>query len=324
VSADQPFSVHRDVEAAAARLQGQLVTTPLVPSPWLSWRRGADVRLKLENVQVTGSFKARGALNRLSQLSPTERRRGVVAASSGNHGLGVAHAARRLGVEATVFVPTTTPESKRQLIALAGAAVAVHGDDCVVTESHARQLAAATERVYVSPYNDPGVIAGQGTVAVELLKQWPEVEIVYVAAGGGGLLSGMAGWARGHGARCEWVGCSPSASPALAECVRQGAVVDVPCSPTWSDSTHGGVEPDAITVPLCRELVDRWITVGEQAIAQAMRGCLQHQHLLVEGAAGVAIASLLADPSLGGRRACVVVCGGNLPWERLRVLVGGG
>ena len=318
-----PFDVFAEVERAHARIGGRLVTTPLLPSSWLSAATGAEVRLKLENVQVTGSFKARGALSRLCALSAADLRRGVVAASSGNHGLGIAHAAQLLGCAATVFVPTTTPVDKRQALAASGAHVEVFGDDCVLTEAHARSVAGERGAVYVSPYNDALVIGGQGTVARELLQQWPAVEVVYVAVGGGGLIGGMAGWAARAHAAVEWVGCSPAASPALERCVRAGRVVDVPCGATWSDSTHGGVEDGAITVPLCAAVVDRWLQVDEPAIAAAMRGSLQHQHMLVEGAAGVAIAALLADGDLRGRRAAVVVCGGNLPWSRLQELVAG-
>ncbi len=318
-----PFDVHAEVLGAAARLSGRLLTTPLVPSPWLSTAVGAEVRLKLENVQVTGSFKARGALSKISTLSPLALARGVVAASSGNHGLGVAHAAGLLGTRATVFVPTTTAVDKRAMLAARGVEVIVHGEDCVDTEVAARAFAAAAGRSYVPPYNDPQVIGGQGTVALELLAQWSEVEVVYVAVGGGGLLAGMAGYAASAHPAVEWVGCSPRASAALAACCRAGRTIDVSCAPTWSDSTHGGVEPDAITVPLCAALTDRWLEVDEPAIAAAMRQCLQHQHLLVEGAVGVALAAMLADRELRGRRAAVVVCGGNLPWSRLRELIGG-
>ena len=319
-----PAQLATAVAAAAARLRDVVVTTPVVPAPWLSHELGIDVRCKLENVQRTGSFKLRGASNALLQLAPAAARRGVVAASSGNHGLGLAAAAAELGVAVTVFVPTTTPAEKRAAIAAYGAEVVVHGDDCVLTEQHARAVAAADGRSYLSPYNDAAVVAGQGTVAVELLAQFPAVETLYVALGGGGLLAGMAAYARSVRPGIEIVAASPLASPAMAECVRQGRIVDVPCGPTWSDSTAGGVEPGAITFPWCQQLVDRFVDVDEAAIADAMRDCLRHQHLLVEGAAGVAIAACRADRARTGRRAAIVVCGGNLPLDRLRALLAGG
>lgn len=321
MSSVDPSALATAVRAAAERIRPHVVATPLVRAPWLAHELGADVRFKLENVQATGSFKLRGAVNALLQLPPARRSRGVVAASSGNHGLAVATAAKSLQVPATVFVPTSTPAEKRAAIAAAGAEVQVHGDDCVFTEQHAREVAMAADRPYVSPYNDAAVIAGQGTVAVELLQQWPEVDTLYVALGGGGLTAGMAAYAKACRSGIAVVACSPLASPAMAECVRQGAIVDVPCGPTWSDSTAGGVEPGAITFPLCRTLVDRFVDVDEEAIARGMRDCLAHQHLLVEGAVGVAIAAARQDRERRGRNVAVVVCGGNLPMALLRRLL---
>jgi threonine dehydratase len=316
-----PAAAASAVAAAAERLRPLVVRTPLLPSPRLSRACAADVRLKLENVQHTGSFKFRGASNALACLAPARRRAGVVAASSGNHGLALASAAAALGVAATVYVPTTTPGEKRAAIAAHGAEVVVHGDDCVVAEAEARAVAAATGRVYVSPYNDPDVLAGQGTIAVELLEQWPDVDTVYVAMGGGGLLAGMAAYAKAARPRIEFVACSPAQSPAMAACVRAGRIVDVPCHDTFSDSTAGGVEPGAVTFELCRALVDRWLEVDERAIAVAVADALEHSHLLVEGAAGVALAACCQDAAVRGRRAAVVVCGANVPLARLRAML---
>ncbi|MBL8727520.1 MAG: pyridoxal-phosphate dependent enzyme [Planctomycetes bacterium] len=314
-------SLAHEVMAAARRLGDLVVRTPVVPCPWLSAATGADVRLKLENVQRTGSFKLRGALHALLRLSPAQRRHGVVCASSGNHGLGVATAAAQLQLAAAVFVPESTPAGKVAAIERAGASVERFGADCVDTERHAREVAAATGRHYVSPYNDADVVAGQGTVAVELLAQWPDVEVVYVALGGGGLIGGMAAYARSVRPAIEFVACSPSASAAMAACVRQGRIVDVPCEPTWSDSTAGGVEPGALTFPLCQQLIDRFVDVDEPAIEHALLAMLGEQHLLVEGAAAVAVAGCRQDAPPAGRRAAIVVCGGNLPLPLLQRLL---
>lgn len=317
-----PADIAAGVLRAAVRLQGRVVTTPTIGSPWLTAATGAEVRLKLENVQHTGSFKFRGACNALLAMPAAQAARGIVTASSGNHGLGVAAAAAGVGVRATVYVPLATAPAKQAAIRAAGAEVRPFGDDCVFTELEARRVATATGQTYVSPYNDPLVIAGQGTIAVELLAQWPAVEVVYVALGGGGLISGMAAHGKAVRPELEFVACSPAASPAMAACVRAGAIVDVPCFDTLSDSTAGGVEPGAITFPLCQQLVDRYLEVDEAAIAAALVGCLEHQHLLVEGAAAVAVAACLADPLRRGRRAAIVVCGGNLPLARLRAVLG--
>ena len=309
------------VIAAEQRLRGSVLHTPVVPCPWLSDELSADIRWKLENIQHTGSFKLRGASNALHCLTDQQKTKGVVAASSGNHGLGLAKAAQQLNVKASVFVPSSTPLLKQESIRRYGATVEVHGDDCVVTEQHARKIARETGQTYISPYNDATVIAGQGTTAYELMADWPEVEVVYVALGGGGLISGMAAYAKTRSPKIEFVACSPIASPAMAECVRQGAIVDIPCGPTWSDSTAGGVEPGAITFPLCRDLVDRFINVEEHAIESAMRDALLLQHQLIEGAVGTAIAACRADAQLRGRRAAIIACGGNLPYDLLQKLV---
>ncbi len=311
----------RAVERAAAALRPHVVHTPLVAAPWLADEPGTDVRLKLESLQHTGSFKFRGATYALRSLPPAVAARGVVAASSGNHGLGTAAAARALGVPARVLVPATTPAKKRERIAAAGAQVEVFGDDCVEAEQEARRQAARSGRTYLSPYNDPVVVAGQGTVAVELLADWPAVEVLYVALGGGGLIAGMAAYAKAHRPDLEVVACSPAASPAMAECVRAGAIVDVPCGPTLSDSTAGGVEPGAITFGLCRDLVDRYLEVDEAAIAAAMVATLREGRLLAEGAAAVAIAACRADANRRGRRAAVVLCGANVDLATVRALL---
>lgn len=308
----------REVEAAAARLRARLAPTPLVRSEWLSARLGRDVLLKLENVQPTGSFKVRGAWNRMLALDARARERGVVAASSGNHGLALACVARELGVRSLVCVPTTTPVAKREAIGAMGADVVVVGSDCVLTEQHARAEATRRGATYVSPYNDVLVAAGQGTVAVELLAQRPDLASVVVSVGGGGLIGGMGAWLHAHAPAVRVVGVSPLASPAMDECVRAGRIVDVACEPTWSDSTAGGVEADSITFPLCRDFVHDWLRVGEQDIGRAIVDMLRHQHLLVEGAAALAVAGLPAARNLPAGPVAVVVCGANLPFDLLQ------
>lgn len=319
-SASSPLvaRLQQEVVLAAGRLRPHLQLTPLLRSPSLSRECGTDVFLKLENLQPTGSFKVRGALNRLLCLSPQERSRGVVAASSGNHGLGLAYAGRLVGAAVEVFVPETTPNEKRAAIAATGARVVVHGADCVDTEARARAVAAASNRVYVSPYNDLLVAAGQGTIAVELVEQGQQVTAVYVALGGGGLVSGIAAHLREQRPEVEVIAVSPEASAAMAECVAQGRIVDVPCGPTLSDSTAGGVEPGAITFELCRDLVHRHLRIGEAAIGRTLVRLLAEDHLLTEGAAALAVAGLLQDRQRRKGPLAVVLCGANLPLSILR------
>ena len=292
--------------------------TPVVPSLALGEAIGAEVWLKCENLQVTGSFKVRGATNRLLTLPDETRRTGVVAASSGNHGIAVAHAGRALGVPVTVYVPDFASAAKVAAMRRLGANVVAFGTDGLDTEFEARRKALSQGRVYVSPYNDLAVVAGQGTVGVELDRQLSDIDAVIVAAGGGGLIAGIAAHLK-HRHPGTWiVGAQPSNSRVLIESIRAGQVLDLPSLPTLSDGTAGGIEADTVTFPLCRNLVDEWVEVDEGEIARAMRHAIEVEHLLIEGAAGVAIGALskLRTPVDG--RVVVVLCGANVSASRLR------
>ncbi len=292
--------------------------TPVVPSLALGEANGAEVWLKCENLQVTGSFKVRGATNRLLTLPDETRRTGVVAASSGNHGIAVAHAGRALGVPVTVYVPDFASAAKVAAMRRLGANVVAFGTDGLDTEFEARRKALSQGRVYVSPYNDLAVVAGQGTVGVELDRQLSDIDAVIVAAGGGGLIAGIAAHLK-HRHPGTWiVGAQPANSRVLIESIRAGQVLDLPSLPTLSDGTAGGIEADTVTFPLCRNLVDEWVEVDEGEIARAMRHAIEVEHLLIEGAAGVAIGALskLRTPVDG--RVVVVLCGANVSASRLR------
>jgi threonine dehydratase len=296
--------------------------TPVAPSVTLSEATGADVWLKCENFQITGSFKVRGATNRLLALSEDARRKGVVAASSGNHGIAVAHAGRALGIPVTVYVPEFVSPAKATAIRRLGAVVVVFGTDGLDTEIKARRRAESNDQCYVSPYNDLAVVAGQGTIGPELRRQLPDVRTVIVAVGGGGLISGIAADLRHHAPDVRVIGAQPARSKVMTESVRAGRVVDVPSLPTLSDGTAGGLEPDSITFGLCRSLVDEWIEVAEEDIAAAMRHAIQAEHMLVEGAAAVAIAALLKIPALSSERVVIVLCGANIGAAELGQVLG--
>ena len=305
------------IAEADARIRPHVRETPLVHSPALSEATGADVWLKCENLQVTGSFKVRGATNRLLTLPDETRRRGVVAASSGNHGIAVSHAGSALGIPVTVYVPEFVSPAKMAAMKRLGASVVVFGTDGLDTEMEARRVAASDRRSYVSPYNDLAVVAGQGTVGVELRRQLSNLDTVVVAVGGGGLVAGIAADLKAHDPNVRIVGAQPSNSRVMAESVRAGHVVDIPSLPTLSDGTAGGIEADAVTFSLCRDLVDQWIEVPETAIADAMRHSIEVEHMLIEGAAAVALAAAASRfPSSG--RVVVVLCGANVSADRLR------
>ncbi|MGQ0701521.1 MAG: threonine/serine dehydratase [Gemmatimonadales bacterium] len=301
--------LHRLVLDAEARIRPWIIETPVLNSP-------LGPIFKLENRQHTGSIKARGAFSKLLSLDPRELRRGVIAASTGNHGAAVACAAARLGSHARIFVPEGANPDKLQAIRALGATVEVHGTDSADAERAARRESEQTGISYVSPYNDLAVIAGQGSIGVELTRQLPrpggEVA-VFLALGGGGLLAGVAAQLRASWPRVRVIGCSPENSAVMIASVRAGRILELESTPTLSDGTAGGIEPGAITFDLCRQLADDYVTVTEREILAAMRRIRDAHGFLVEGAAGVALAGYLRDAERWrGRAAVVILCGGNV------------
>jgi len=275
--------------------------------------------LKLESFQPTGSFKVRGALHRIGALEDAQRKRGIVAASTGNHGAAVAYAAALEGVRATVIVPVGTPAGRVRAIEARGAAVLQVGAECGEAEAAARVRAAETGETFVSPYNDEVLVAGQGTLGVELLDQIPNLGRVYIAAGGGGLIGGVAAVLADADPTIEVVGCSPRASCSMHESVAAGRVVETPHEPTLSLATAGALEEGSVTLQPCIDFVHRWELVDEAEMAAALRSILEGERLLVEGAAAVALAVRMRDSRpADGRVDCVVICGGNLDIDDLR------
>ena len=311
-----------DALAAAERIAPFVRRTPLDHSPYFSERTRANVWLKLENLQHTGSFKLRGAFNKLLSLSDVERAAGVIAASSGNHGAALAFALEKLGVQGTIYVPEGTSSVKVDAIRRAGAEVCFFGRDGVETERHARAQAAEQGKLYLSPYNDAVIVAGQATCGVEIAGQLPEVDAVFIAVGGGGLIAGTGGYLKSIRPDVAVVSCQPSASAVMTRSVEAGCILDIPSEPTLSDGTAGGIEEGAITFELCRDTVDEYVLVSEAQVVEAMRAFIDHHHMLLEGAAGVALAGLLAaGDRYAGRNVAVVICGGNISRETLRTVI---
>jgi threonine dehydratase len=311
----------QDVLAAAARIQPFIRTTPVDLSPALSDLTGCQVWLKLEHLQHTGSFKLRGAANRLLTLTEAERARGVITASNGNHGIAVCHAARQLGVPVQVFMRHGVPELRIALIRALGGTPVFFGENPLAAELQARDHALQTGQVFISPYNDAHVMAGQGTIGVELAQQLADFDAVFVAVGGGGLIAGIATYLKEVRPTTQIIGCWPEHSPVLYECLKAGRIIDCPELPTISDSTAGGLEPDALTFEPCQRLLDGHVLVSEAEIKQAMRLVLERERWLIEGAAGVAVAGMLKTAEqYRGKRMVAVLCGRNLAAERLREL----
>ncbi|KAB2849842.1 MAG: threonine/serine dehydratase [Hyphomicrobiaceae bacterium] len=312
----------QEVEAAEARIRPHVRQTPLEWSPALSELSGAHVFLKCENLQHTGSFKVRGALSKVLSLSPEEIARGVITASTGNHGAAVAYALGKLGASAAVFVPEGASPAKVAAIERLGGTVRRHGTDSGETEAFARRHATESGAVFVSPYNDPRVIGGQGTIGIELLRQLPDLDAALVSLGGGGLISGIAAYLKANKPGVRVIGCSPENSQVMIKSVAAGWILDLPSLPTLSDGTAGGVEADSMTFPLVRDLVDDFVTVTEEEIASAMRRCLEVHHMLIEGSAGVALAAFEKQAAhWRGKHVVIVLCGANISLPALRSVI---
>lgn len=303
---------------AAKRIRRFVIETPLVYSATFSGALDASIYFKLENRQITGSFKLRGAMNRLMTLSEEQRSRGCVAASSGNHGAAVACAMQIVGVNGVIFVPEQTSSVKVDAIKAYGGEVVFFGTDGLDTEQQARAVAREKGMVYLSPYNDTEVIAGQGSCGVEIIEQLADVDTIFVAVGGGGLIGGVGSVLKEHNPAIRVVACQPSASAVMAHSVEAGELLQLASEPTISDGTAGGIEADAITFSLNQRVVDEFVLVDEAQIASAMRRFMSSEEHVIEGAAGVAIAGMLElAPSIRGQKVVVIICGGNISPEKI-------
>ena len=312
------IDVAAEVRAAEARARPYLLTTPAVPSLGLGGAVGSPVVLKCENLQHTGSFKARGAVSKVLSLTPDELARGIITASTGNHGAAVAYAGGIVGVAPIVVVPDNANPSKLAAIERLGGRIEVQGSDSVESELGARRAADERGMTFISPYNDVAVIGGQGTLGLELLAQVDDLSAVYVAVGGGGLSSGVAGIVKSMAPATRIVGCSPANSAVMYHSLRAGEILELPSEPTLSDGTAGGVEPDAMTFHILDELLDDFVTVDEDDIRAAFLELIEVEHLLVEGSAAMAYAAAKGHARAVAGTTAVILCGGNVGVEKLR------
>jgi threonine dehydratase len=307
--------------AARKRVQKWARRTPMEYSPGLSALIDGDVWLKLENHQVTGSFKIRGATNKILLLTDEERARGVVTASSGNHAQGLGYAARELGVKAKVVVPEMTPQIKIDAIRRYGVELIIEGEEYMDSERLAHRIEADEGMTFISAYNDIDLIKGQGTVGLEMVEDVPDLDVVLVPVGGGGLASGVASVFK-QATSATVVGIQSDTSPVMYECVKKGHIHDIPLRDTYAEGLHGGLEPGSVSFDICREVIDEWAILTEDDILAAIRYLLHESHMLVEGAGAVGVAALLSDPErYRGKRVSVVISGGNLGMETLKKVV---
>ncbi len=314
------MSVKEKILEAEKRIRPYLRETPLEYSYALTQMTGCEVYLKLENIQITGSFKARGALNKILSLGHSTSK--IVTASTGNHGLGVANALSVTKKEGTIYLPKSASTAKVEAIKLRGVPVEFYGDNSDETERYARKLAEDTHQIYVSPYNDEEVMAGQGSIGVELLRQLPNLDVVFISVGGGGLIAGIASYLKAVNPKIEVVACLPENAPVMYECIKAGKIIDVAEKPTLSDGTAGGLEAGSITFAICQQCVDTYITVSEEEILDSMKGMIKHHHLIVEGSAGVSVAALIKEKArYQGKKVAVIICGGNVSEAVLKKVV---
>lgn len=305
--------LYDDILDAHRSIRPQVAITALERSPILSRQFGCDVLLKHEQMQPTGSFKIRGATNKVRLLPPSARAAGVFAASTGNHGIAVARAGALAGVPVTVFAPRSAAPAKLDSIRAFDAEVVLIDGPPFESEREARRRAEAQGVVYISPYNDRQIVAGQGTLGLELLTQQPDLSAVFVTVGAGGLIGGVGSAIKAMNPGVRVVGVWPEASPCMLRALEAGRIIPVEEHPTLSDATAGAIEPGSMTFPICQRVIDEYVVVSEAEIAAAMRQLAESEHLIVEGAAGAALAGLARVASrYEGRKAAVVLCGRNI------------
>jgi len=299
-----------DIEAARRTIAGHVLRTPLLPAPPLSALTGAEVFVKYENLQVTNSFKERGACVKLAALSAAERRRGVIAMSAGNHAQAVAYHARRLGIPATIVMPVTTPFVKVKATEACGATVVLEGETIAEAQARAEQIAAARDLVWVHPYDDPHIIVGQGTIALEMLEEAPALDVLVIPIGGGGLVAGCAIAAKAKKPSIEIVGVESTLYPSMWNAIHQGN------KPSGGATLAEGIAVQNVgklTLPVVREYVSDILLVDEALIERAVNAFLTLQKTMAEGAGAAGLAAMLAEPDrFRGRKVGLILCGGNI------------
>jgi threonine dehydratase len=299
-----------DIEAARRAITGHVLRTPLLAAPPLSALTGSEVSVKYENLQVTHSFKERGACVKLASLSAAESRRGVIAMSAGNHAQAVAYHARRLAIPATIVMPVTTPFVKVKATEAHGATVVLDGETLFEAQARAEAIAAAKDLVWVHPYDDPNIIAGQGTIALEMLEEVPALDVLVIPIGGGGLIAGTAIAARATNPSIEIVGVESALYPSMWNAIHRG---NLPCGGATLAEGMAVKNVGKLTLPVVRDLVSDIILVDEQMIERAVNAFLTLQKVMAEGAGAAGLAAMLAAPErFTARKVGLILCGGNI------------
>ncbi len=301
------------IRQASLRIKPHIIETPCVKSKLLSDELDSDVFLKLENKQITGSFKLRGVCNKILTLSRSQQSQLLIAASTGNHGVAFAHIVNTLGLNGRLFVPKNIKPVKLSAIQDTDIEVVQVGDDCVQTEMYAIEEVKKHGGIFVGPYNDWDVIQGQGTVAAELMRQLDKIDAVIVPVGGGGLISGIVAFIKQISPKTQVIGCQPENSPVMLRSIQAGKIISMESFPTLSDATAGGIEPGSITFDLCRKYVDDFVLVNEKEIASAMLLIKNHENMLIEGGAALSVAALCKQKHrFKKQHVALVITGGKI------------
>ena len=316
------FEIKNEVQEAEKRIREHIRETPLEHSPHLSQLGDARVYLKLESNQITGSFKLRGALNKFLSLSPDQQKEEVITASSGNHAAALAYTLHKFGGKGVIYLPENVSPAKVEALRPYGVELKFYGDDCIQSETLARKTAAETDRVFISPYNDPKIIGGQGTIGIELMRQMDKLDAVLVPVGGGGLISGIAGYLKAVDKHIQIIGCQPQNSAVMHASVQAGKIVELESKPTLADGTAGGLEPDAVTFDICSKFVDDFILVSESEIRRAIIFSVEKHQILIEGAAALTIAAFIKERKrLAGKNVALIISGKKISLEQLKEIL---
>jgi len=314
--------IHQEVLLAEQRIRPHIRKTYLEYSPYLSSRVEGQVFLKLECMQHTGSFKYRGALNKFLSLSPEDRQGPVITASSGNHGTALAAILQKFGGKGVVYLPENTSPVKVSHLRQYGVDLEFFGTDYITSETLAKETAEKNKQVFISPYNDPQIIGGQGTIAVELCDQLDAIDTVLVPVGGGGLISGIAGYLKTVDKNIHIIGCQPENSAVMYESIKAGKIIDMASKPTIADGTAGGVEPGSTTFDICKEAVHDYILVSENDIKTAIRHIVEQHQMLIEGAAALSVACLLKDKDrFKGKHVVLIISGKKITAALLKEIL---
>ena len=302
-----------NIEQVYKRSNPHIRHTPLEHSPYLSNLASANVFLKLDNIQKTGSFKFRGAISKMTSMSDQEKSNGVVTASTGSHGAACSLAMSTLQIKGKIVVPENVHKNKVENILNLGGEVEYYGDDCIDAEERAQEISKTTGATYISPYNDEAIVCGQGTMGLEIWEDLKGVDAVFISVGGGGLISGVGGYLKSMNESIQVYGVSPEKSCVMYESLKAGKQLDLPSEPTLSDGTAGGVEFGSMTFEMCKEIIDDFSIVSEGEIAKGIQIGVEKHHQLIEGAAGTAIAGFMKQKDkFKDKTVVLVMCGGNI------------